>query len=68
MSIKDGITADFRYEQDSLLSLNPGIPFITSQIFLRRFRGMSFEYCGDGLHSLQWSPLRESYYFGLKVL
>jgi hypothetical protein len=51
-SVEDGITAHLRRGQDSILSIDLGIPFVTSQKILKRSRGMSFEYGGDGLHTL----------------
>jgi hypothetical protein len=49
--VEDGITANLRLGQDSLLSIDFGIPFVTSQSFFRRSKGMSFKYGGDGLHT-----------------
>jgi hypothetical protein len=51
-SVEDGITADLSHGQDNLLSINHGIPFVTSQRFFRRSRDLSFKYGGDGIHTL----------------
>jgi hypothetical protein len=58
MFVEDGITADLRHGQDSMLSIDFEIPFLTSQRFFRRLRALSFEYGGDGLHTLLNEAIR----------